>query len=204
MDKLKELTDRLYTEGLSKGKAEGEEILANARKEADEILAKAQEKAQNIISEAEKQAGDYRSKVESDVKMASAQSIQATKRDIENVIVSKMTDLEVEKALSSSDFVKEIITSVAKNFDSQQAEDISIVLPENLRSQLEPFVKNELAVILTKGVDAKFSNKIKGGFRIGPKDGSYFIDLSDETFKSLISEYLRPTAKKLLFGSDNS
>ena len=41
MDKLQELTQRLYEEGLSKGKAEGEEILARAKAEAEAIVLKA-------------------------------------------------------------------------------------------------------------------------------------------------------------------
>ena len=44
-NKLQELTDKLYNEGLSKGKKEGEEILANARKEAADIIAAAQKEA---------------------------------------------------------------------------------------------------------------------------------------------------------------
>ena len=49
-------------------------------------------------------------------------------------------------------------------------------------------------------MEATFSKKIAGGFRIGPKDGGYFISLTEDTFKNLIGEYLRPTTKKLLFG----
>ena len=56
-------------------------------------------------------------------------------------------------------------------------------------------------VLLTfNGVEASFSKKVAGGFRIGPKDGGYFISFTDETFNELISEYLRPATKKLLFG----
>ncbi len=40
-DKLQELTDRLYNEGLSKGKQEGEELLQKAHAEAEAIVAKA-------------------------------------------------------------------------------------------------------------------------------------------------------------------
>ena len=46
----------------------------------------------------------------------------------------------------------------------------------------------------------KVSDKIAGGFTIGPKDGGYFISFTEETFNALISEYLRPATKKLLFG----
>ena len=44
-NKLQELTDRLYNEGLSKGKQEGEELLAKAKVQADEMIAKAQAEA---------------------------------------------------------------------------------------------------------------------------------------------------------------
>ena len=74
------------------------------------------------------------------------------------------------------------------------------VLPESLKAELEPFINGELAKSLSSGVTAKFSNKIQGGFRIGPKDGSYFIDLTAESFDALISEYLRPVTRKMLFG----
>ena len=103
-------------------------------------------------------------------------------------------------ALSSMDFVKEIITAVARNFNSQETADLDLVLPETLRNELEPFVNGELAKQLESGITAKFSNKVQGGFTIGPKDGSYFIDLTSETFENLIREYLRPATRKLLFG----
>ena len=78
--------------------------------------------------------------------------------------------------------------------------DLILVLPDTLNSSLDPFVKYELSSILKGQVNASFSKKIAGGFTIGPKDGSYFISLTDETFKELISEYLRPATRKLLFG----
>lgn len=199
-NKLQELTDKLYNEGLSKGKAEGEALLEKAKKEAAEIVAAAQKEAEAIRAKAEKEAADYKTKVTGDLKMAAVQSIQATKKDIENLVAGKMTDAAVEKALSEESFVKEIIKAVAEKFSAAESADLSLVLPESLQASLEPFVKNELASILGKDVNASFSKKIAGGFTIGPKDGSYFISLTDETFKSLISEYLRPTTKKLLFG----
>ena len=199
MDKLQELTQKLYEQGLSKGKEEGEALLSQAHKEADELIKKAQEEAAAIIENAKKEAAGYKTKVEGDVKMASTQALQATRAGIENMVVAKAV-APVKEQLSGAAFLKEIITAVAKNFSSQQATDLSLVLPEKLRSELEPFVKNELARTLGKGVEARFNAKLEGGFKIGPKDGSYFIDLSDEAFQELIGEYLRPATKKILFG----
>ena len=199
-NKLQELTDKLYKEGLSKGKEEGEAILAKANEKAAEIIEEAKKQAESILKKAHKDAEDYKTKVEGDVKMAAVQSIQATRKDIENLMVGKMTDKQVSPTLSSADFVKEVIKAVAGKFNAEEAVDLNIVLPESLRKELEPFVSGELANILKGGVTAEFSKKVAGGFTIGPKDGSYFISLTDETFKSLIGDYLRPATRKILFG----
>ena len=45
MNKLQELTDKLYNDGLSKGREEGERLLEEARSQAGEIIAKARKEA---------------------------------------------------------------------------------------------------------------------------------------------------------------
>ena len=199
-NKLQELTDKLYNEGLSKGKQEGEEILAKAKVQAEDIIAKAKAEAAAIINAAQKEADDLKTKVQGDLKMAAAQSVAATKQDIETLVVAKMTEAQTAKALTSAEFVKEIITAVAKRFSKDEPVELEIVLPETLKKELEPFVANELAKVLEAGVTASFSKKVAGGFTIGPKDGSYFISFTNDTFNALISEYLRPATKKILFG----
>ena len=199
MDKLQQLTQKLYEEGLSKGKAEGQAILEKARAEAADIVAQAEAEAKRIMDKAEKDADDLRTKVEGDVKMAASQAIQATRSDIENLIIAQAVDAPVTKALSSESFLKEIITEVAKRFSAQESTDLALILPEKLQKELEPFIQNELGKIIGKGIEARFSKKIAGGMNIGPKDGSYFISLTDETFQALIGEYLRPATKKILF-----
>lgn len=199
-NKLQELTDRLYNEGLSKGKEEGEILLFKARKEADEIIANARKQAEDIVTEAENRAAQLKEKAESDIKMASEQALMATKKDIENLLVNALCAEETEKVLSEEKFLKEIILTVAQKFSTQQSEDISLVLPASLKSMLEPWVSTELKKALKKEISVDFSKKIKGGFSIGPQNGSWYISMSDESFKALISEYLRPVTKKLLFG----
>ena len=200
MDKLQELTQKLYEEGLAKGKQDGEALLQKAQAEAEGIVKQAQEEAEAILAKARKDAEDFKVKVEGDVKMAAQQAVQATRTDIENLVVSKVVDGTVDKALSNEEYIKGIITAVAQKFSADEPADLSLVLPESLKGALEPFVKNELGKLLGKGVDASFSKKVAGGFKIGPKDGGYFVSLTDDTFKDLIGSYLRPATKKLLFG----
>lgn len=196
-NKLQELTDQLYNQGLAKGREEGDRILSEARAQADSILAAAREQAAGIIAGAEKSASELKAKAEADVRMASAQALQATRSDIENMILAKVVS---QNSTSDPEFLKEIILKVAERFSATEGTDISLVLPEALKAQLEPWVSSSLSKVLGAPVQASFSKKITGGFTIGPKDGSYFVSMTDKTFDALICEYLRPVTRKLLFG----
>lgn len=201
MDKLQELTRMLYDEGLSKGKEEGEALVAEARTRADKIVEEARKEAEAIVAAARKEADDLTTKINGDLRMAAQQCVQATRQDIENLVITRLTDQAVSDALTSPDFVKELIRNVATRFSADEQQDLALVLPESLRGQgLEDFLSGEIARLLGSGVEASFSKKVSGGFRIGPKDGGYFVSFTDETFQELISEYLRPATRKLLFG----
>ena len=199
-NKLQELTEKLYNEGLSKGKEEGEQLLARARAEAESIVADARKQAEEIVTAANRQADDLREKTSSDIKMASAQCLQATKKDIENLLVGAISADSVNKSLADPDVLKKIITTVAERFSASESADLALVLPASLQQELEPWVAGALAKTLGSAPKAEFSKKVAGGFSIGPKDGSWFVSLTDETFRALIAEYLRPVTRKLLFG----
>ena len=92
MNKLQELTDKLYNEGLSKGKQEGEAILEKAKTEAESIVETARKEAEQILASARKEADGLKTKVTGDLKLAAEQSIAATKQDIENLIVTLSAD----------------------------------------------------------------------------------------------------------------
>ncbi|MBR5430886.1 MAG: hypothetical protein IK119_00710 [Bacteroidales bacterium] len=196
-NKLQELTDQLYNEGLAKGREEGERLLEEARAQAAKTVEDARNEAAVIIAKAEKNAADLRSKAEADVRMASAQALQATRKSIEDLIVTKAAG---QAPVSDPEFLKEIIRSVAEKFSATEGTDIALVIPESLQAKLEPWVKGELAKELASPVEVSFSKKLSGGFTIGPRDGSYYISFSDKTFNELIAEYLRPVTRKLLFG----
>ena len=137
MDKLQELTDRLYNEGLAKGKEEGERILEEARKQAEEIIAEARKKGEDIISKSQKEADDYRQKVTSDLKMAATKSFQATRKCIEDLVITEIAGKDVKSTLASPDFVKEMLLAVTGKFSSEGMQDLDLILPASLKDELE-------------------------------------------------------------------
>ena len=201
-DKLQELTDRLYNEGLSKGKQQGEELLQKAQAEAEGIIAQAKAEAERIIAQANKEAEELKTKVTADVKMAATQSIAVTKQEIEKMVVTQAAEQGVKANMGNVAFVKELITSVVKAFNPQNAApvDLSLILPETMKAEVEPFVKNEIANQFKGEVKVDYSKKMNGGFKVSPKEGGYMLQFTDEEFTQLIANYLRPATKKILFG----
>ncbi len=201
-DKLQALTDRLYNEGLSKGKHDGEELVQKAQAEADRIIAYAKAEADRIITHANKEAEEMKTKVNADIKMAATQSIAVTKQEIEKMVVTKATTEGVKANMSNAAFVKELITCVVRAFNPQNASpvDLSLILPESLKAEVDPFVKNEIAKQFKTEVKVDYSKKMNGGFKVAPKGGGYVLQFTDDEFTQLIANYLRPATKKILFG----
>ncbi len=201
-DKLQELTDRLYNEGLSKGKQEGEELLQKAHAEADNLIAQAKAEAERIVAQANKEAEELKTKVTADIKMAATQSIAVTKQEIEKMVVTNTATEGVKANMGNAEFVKELITNVVKAFNPQNASPVALdlILPESMKAQVEPFVQNEIANQFKGEVKVDYSKKMNGGFKVAPKDGGYVLQFTDDEFTQLIANYLRPATKKILFG----
>ena len=201
-DKLQELTDRLYEEGLSKGRQEAEELLAKAKAEAKEIVDKANAEAKAIVDAAEKKAAETRTTVEGDLKMASTQTISAVQQQVENMVITQAVAKPVGVALSDEKFVKELIATVVKAFNAANpdGQGLEVILPAQAKNELEQAFSNEVVKDLSKGIEVKNVKGLANGFKIGPKDGGYRISFTADDFTGLIGEYLRPASKKILFG----
>lgn len=200
-NKLQELTDKLYNEGLAKGKQEAGNLLEQARKQADEIIAQANAKADQILADARREAEDLKVRVEGDVKMASNQTVSALRQQIAQMIETKTVGGAVDATLADGKFMGKLLETIAGAFNAGGAQaSLDVILPEAMKGSLETFLKQSISSELAKGMSFSFSDDIEGGFRIAPKDGGYYLDFSDESFKALLGEYLRPATKKILFG----
>lgn len=201
-NKLQELTERLYNEGLSKGRQEADALVAKAKAQAQEIVDKAREEAGAIRAAAEKQAGETRTMVEGDLKMAATQTISALRQQVENMVITKAVAQPVGAALSDEGFVKDLIAMVVRAFNAANPDGIGldVILPAAAQKELEQAFANEALKNLDKGIEVKNVKGLANGFRIGPRDGGYQLSFTGDDFTALIGEYLRPATRKILFG----
>jgi V/A-type H+-transporting ATPase subunit E len=199
MTKLQELTDRVYKEGVELAQKEAANIKDAAQQEADAILKSAQQKAESIISEAQRRADELRRNTESEVKLAQTQAIGAVKSSIETLISAKVAEPAVKEVFADKDFVAELIKKAAEGFASKGSGDIKVVLSEADLKALESRVDKSFKAEMSNGLTFE-AGAVKSGFRIGPKDGSYFISFTEQDFAEFFKSYMRSKTAELIFG----
>jgi len=74
------------------------------------------------------------------------------------------------------------------------------LLPEKDEKELNTFFNTKAKKYLDGGLEIKKKKKIRTGFKIGPKDGSYLISFTDTDFENYFKNYLKPRTIKLLYG----
>ena len=195
MDKIQELTSKLYSEGVEKGKQEAEKIIAEANAQKKQILDEATAKAQEIIATAEKQSAEMRSHTEAELKLFAAQAIEALKTEITNLITDKLASDNVKAAMQDQTFIQKIIVELVRNWSKNEKLTIGV---QNSKD-IENYIASNAKDILDKGLKIESVNGIKSGFTLSPEDGSYKVKFGEEEFIEYFKEFLRPQVQKLLF-----
>ena len=201
-NKLQELTDKLYQEGLSKGKQEGQELLEKAKKEADALLSSARAQANSLIEETKKQISEQSANAHNELKMAAQQSIAKLKAEIESLVLTKILQSPIHQAVSNVDFLKSAILTALGSFNpkGEATTSLQLLLPTSMQNELESFLQKELNTQLSSNLTVTFDPKQKSGFSIAIQEEGYQLRFSADDFEALFTEYLRPKTKVLLFG----
>ncbi|MFI3302589.1 MAG: hypothetical protein SNH35_04715 [Rikenellaceae bacterium] len=200
-NKLQELTETLYNEGLEKGRTEADALIAKAKSEAADIVKKAQAEAAEIVKKAKAQAEDSLKNSMTEISLAGKQALAKIKAEISAAIINAAISDGVKTAAMDGVFIKEILIAVAKNWDGASSSKIELqaLLPEANKKKLDAAFAKSTKELLAAGVEVGYSKDVKSGFKVGAKGGGYYISFSDEDFDALMRGYLRDKVSDLLF-----
>lgn len=201
-NKLQQLTEKLYNEGLSKGRAEAEAILAKAHADAEKIVAEAQDKAKSIVAEANKSAVQLKANAENEVRLAAGQLKSALRQQVEGMVQMEVLSPKVSEAWRDDSFIKELAVAAVQAVGPENG--LRVVLPENRGGELVEAVKNALAERFGAdgGIEVTTDARVRVPFRIMVREGGYYVSFSDADFDALFKSYLRPKVAELLFGQN--
>lgn len=195
-NKIQELTDKLFREGVEKGNEEAQKIVNNAKAEADKIINDAKAKADSIVSEATKSSNELQENVKSELKLYAGQALNALKSEIANMITDKIIKTAVSNTVNDKNFLNSFILNMASKWGKEE----SIVISTGDAESLLAYFTKQAKDLLDKGqVKIEQVNGIKTLFSISPKNGSYRVDFGEEEFINYFKEFLRPQLVELLF-----
>lgn len=195
MEKIQELTEKLYREGVEKGQAEAENIKAQAQAEAEKILEGARQQAQAIEAQARKKAAELDSNTKSELKLYTSQAMNALKSEVANVLTNCTVDKAVDQLAADPDFLCKFALELA----SKWAGDTPVVLSTPEADRLKAYFAAQAKELLNKGITI---NQVSGKdtlLTIAPADGSYKVNFGREEFENYFKTFLRPQLVEMLF-----
>ena len=195
MDKIQEITSKLYAEGIEKGKEEANKIVAEAKVLRDQIVEEAKKEAEQIAVSAKKETHEWKSNTESELKLFASQAVEALKSEITNLVTGKLSASNVKAALEDKTFMQKLITELVQNWSKNETLTIGVENSEELKQ----YMSENATYLLDKGLKIESVNGLKTSFILSPEDGSYRVKFGEEEFIEYFREFLRPQIQKLLF-----
>lgn len=192
---IDELTQKLLKDGVEKGQAQADKIIAEAKEEAARIVAQARAEATDIQTKGKKDVADMEANTKSELKMFTSQALGALKTEIANVVSGQVVEEAVKAVVDDKAFMEKLILQLAEKWSGGEDVVISATDAEALRSLFAKKAKQ----LLDKGVKIAQVNGQKAAFSISPADGSYRVDFGEEQFVDYFKSFLRPQLVEMLF-----
>lgn len=193
-NKIQELTEKIYAEGVEKGKTEADRIVADAKAQADAIVKEAEAAAEAIVAAAKKNAEELNANTRSELKLYGAQAVGAIKSEAASLVTDTLVKAAVKDAVAG-DALKAIIVDIAARWSANEP----LVISTAEAAELKAFFAAKAKGLLDKGVEIKQVNGVKTSFSIAPADGSYKVNFGEAEFEAFFKSFLRPQMVELLF-----
>ena len=194
-NKIQELTDKIYREGVEKGSEEAQRLIREAQMKAGKIMEDAQKKADEIINLARKSADELNENTKSELKLFAGQALNALKTEVTNLLTNETVSAAVKDFTSDKEYLNKFIVTLAKQWVENEPVVISSTDAENLKKYFSKNAKE----LLDKGVKIESVKGSKILFTISPADGSYKVNFGEEEFENYFKDFLRPQLVQMLF-----
>ena len=194
-NKIQELTDKIYREGVEKGNTEAQKLIANAQDEAKKIVEDARKEAEAIVAASRKSADELAENTKSELKLFAGQAVNALKSEIATLVTDKIVNADVKAFAADKDYLNAFIVALASKWSVNEPIVISTADADGLKK----YFAGQAKALLDKGVKIEQVNGNKTLFTVSPADGSYKVNFGEEEFMNYFKEFLRPGLVEMLF-----
>jgi V/A-type H+/Na+-transporting ATPase subunit E len=199
-NKLDNLTQKIYQEGIEKANVEGEKIISNARNEAEMTIRQAKEEAERIKNNGEKEAEEIKRNTMASLKLAGTQAISSLKQQIKDLLAVKILKEPANQLFVDASFLKELILSITKNWDHKEGITLNFSpsMQDKINKAFEASIRKEI-----ENLTITYDQRLTNGFTITPQNGSFQITFTDQDFVEFFKPYVRDKAEKILFDNES-
>lgn len=194
-NKIQELTDKIYREGVEKGNEEALRIVSEAQAKAEKLIEDARKQAEEIVASAKKSADELSENTKSELKLFAGQALNALKTEVTNLLTNETVSDAVKGFTSDQEYFNKFLLTLAKQWSVNEPIVISVPDAEELKKYFSKNAKE----LLDKGVKIENVKGSKALFTISPADGSYKVNFGEEEFENYFKEFLRPQLIQMLF-----
>lgn len=193
--KIQELTDIIYNEGVAKGQAQADSIVAQAKEQAEQILAGAQKQADEILAASNKQCAANEENMRKELKLYASQAVDSLKSEIATVVTDRIVEESVKGFTADQDAFNAFILAMAQEWAKNQ----DIVISTAAADDLKKYFMAKAKELLDGGVKIEKVNGQAAAFSIQPADGSYKVNFGQEEFENWFKSLLRQQLVDVLF-----
>jgi V/A-type H+/Na+-transporting ATPase subunit E len=192
---LKELIDRIKSEGIE-----------SADQQAQKIVQEAEAKAKQIVADAEKEADSIRQKAEDDAQRREQTGRESLKQAGRDLIISlekslqKLFDAVIyteSAAALKGDLLKNLVKQLVDHWD-EDVTDIQLLVAEDQLKKIDKGLRDALSAKLAEGLELKPLEGVEAGFQVAYKDGSAYYNFTAEGVAEIVSEFLNPKLGEIL------
>jgi len=182
---IQELVQSLRRDGIEAARQEQERILSEAKAEAKNIVAQAQQEAKQIMDASRQEIRIERQSAADDAKQAVRDALLAFKQEVQTQI-DLLLAAKIQEELSGPALTELIRAAIA-------GEDLSCC--EVQLNTVSDQLRADLAQEIRMGLEIRPNKAISCGFRVAEKDGSGYLDCSDEEIMQILQPYFRSLAR---------
>ena len=193
-NKVQEITDKIYREGVEKGQVEAAKIIETAETKQAEILKNARQEAEKIIADAKKSAEELTRHTKAELQMYAGRAVEALKSEIANFMTDTIVDVTVKETVNH-EWLQKLILNLATDWITKE----NIVIQTADADMLTQYFAQQAKGLLDKGVQIEQVNGKNAGFAIMPADKSFKVQFGETEFVAFFKEFLRPQLVEMLF-----
>jgi len=194
-NKVQEITDKIYREGIEKGQAEAQKIMEAAETEKAAVLKKAQKEAEKIVASAKKAAEELDLHTKAELQLYAERAVESLKSEIINLVSDSIVDAAVSEAVTKEWLQKLMLTLAAEWVTN----DEDLVIQTADAEALTQYFANQAKGLLNKGIRIEQVNDKPTEFTIMPADKSYKVQFGEIEFAAYFKEFIRPQLAEMLF-----